>query len=205
MPSLAYLNKSSYEPTKPASVIRPEKNFWDQLIAFAQQTSQTISNAVNPYVTNLGNEINKNYWQTFTRTNPVTGKIYPSTPYPGNPYSGQSTAPYVQTPNGSYNPYVQQMALNKPTPTVLPDTYFGQAQREPTQTTLPDTLKFQADSLAEHLTAIQNAPRSSGNLNSGGYGGYGYGGWGGGGGYEPQKPAWWMQLVNWNINRPEGG
>lgn len=108
-----------------------------------------------------------------------------------------------------------------PTQTTMPDTYSGQALRYSQQRyaqygsefrLLPDTYSGQGQRLSEQLTGTGGSQTGgSGSSGGSGSGGYGYGGWspgwggGGGGSYEPPKPEWWLQLVSWNINRPEGG
>jgi hypothetical protein len=119
--------------------------------------------------------------------------------------------------------------FSPPTKTTMPDTYSGQALSFSQQRyaqypsefrLLYDTYAGQGKSLSDQLTMTGGNSGTNGGAShssygrgggyGGGGGGYGYGGWspswgGGGGSYEPPKPEYWLQLVSWNINRPEGG
>jgi len=172
--------------------------------------SRNNPNSVNPYAPGAMPQLRKNAQQELSnyawRNN--TARV--------NPYSPNFQASQ-QAQRQQQSSYRQSLVgMPKPTLTNMPDTYLGQAQRKQNQyvlTTLPDTLLGQANSLAEQLAGYQTTDTTpyAGNGSGGGYDGYGNGGWGRGGGggggssYEPPKPEWWLQMLNWNINRPEGG
>lgn len=117
----------------------------------------------------------------------------------------------------TFNPLVQstldyyKMGIPDASPTMLPDTYMGMANRWLQQNTtgrqLPDTLNFQQGRLAQQLTALLKRNQTQQDTTKGGstgtkkayYGGGGGGGWGGyssGGGY---SPSWYNGLLSWRI------
>lgn len=115
--------------------------------------------------------------------------------------------------------------FSNPTKTTMPDTYQGQMLRYSQQRNnqygsefrlMPDTYIGQGNREYEQKFGLPDATQDStwdtgaggsGGYGGGGYygGGYGGGGYGGGGSYEPPKPEWWLNMLQWNINRPEGG
>lgn len=145
-------------------------------------------------------------------TNNGMGPVRPPAITPYNPYAPATW----NRPTNAYNPnatpsYMLPTTWAKPTLTNTPDTYLQGAARGYDQRNLrmmPDNYFGMKDSLNQQLTGYQQPTTTRGGA-SGSGSGYGYGGWGGGGGggggYEPASPQWWMQLVNWNINRPQGG